>query len=249
MASDVFAVDLKPARVARHDGGIQARPQLYARAAGALYLAVIVLGGFAEGYVINAFVAPGDDGATIRAILQNPTLWKVGLTANLVVPLIAVVQLWIEYMLLRPAGKSLALLFVLLNLASLSVEAVSKMFQLMVLPLASSGVPGADAALASLALLGHGVAFHIALIFFGAACLVSGTLIWRSGYLPRFVGVLMQLAGLSYLVASFAELLAPSFASMITPGILLPVLVGEATFCLWLLIKGVNVGRWDRCSH
>jgi len=230
---------------------IQTHPQIYARSAGALYLAVIVLGGLAEGFITQALIVPGNNAASINAILQRSELWKLGLAANLVVPLIAVVQLWLEYLLLRPAGKTLALLFVLLNLASLSVEAVSKMFQLMVLPLAEAaqttgltqGYP-----LASLALLGHGVAFNIALIFFGAACLVIGTLIWRSGYLPRLIGALMFLAGLCYLVACFAELLAPSFASIINPAILLPVLVGEASFCLWLLIRGVNVRGWERRS-
>jgi hypothetical protein len=95
-----------------------------------------------------------------------------------------------------------------------------------------------------IAVLGHGVAFNIAPIFFGATCLVIGALIWRSGYLPRFVGLLMLLAGLCDLTASFAELLAPSFARIIHPAIQLPVLVGEATFCLWLLVKGVDVPRW-----
>ncbi|KLD71589.1 hypothetical protein Y887_05020 [Xanthomonas pisi DSM 18956] len=141
------------------------------------------------------------------------------------------------------------MLFVLLNTASLAVEAVSKLFQLMVLPLASGSTSAADPAhgfsLAALALLGHEIGFNIALLFFGAACLVSGTLIWRSRYLPRFVGGLMVLAGLSYLVASFAELLAPAFAKLINPGILLPVLVGETTFCLWLLIRGVDRRQWD----
>lgn len=227
---------------------IQRRPQPYARLAGALYLAVIVLGGLAEGFVTNALVVPGDGMATIAAIVARPELWQLGLAANLAVPLIAVVQLWIEYLLLRPAGMGLALLFLLLNLASLSVEAVSKMFQLMVLPLATGATGTADMAeahrLASMAMLGHGTAFNIALVFFGAACLVSGTLIWRSGYLPKFVGALMVLAGLSYLIASLAELLAPSIARMLGPGILLPVLIGETSFCLWLLVKGVNVPRW-----
>ncbi|MCC8536966.1 DUF4386 domain-containing protein [Xanthomonas axonopodis pv. poinsettiicola] len=228
---------------------IQARPQFYARLAGALYLAVIVLGGLAEGYVANALIVPGDTHATIHAIVQHAQLWTLGLAANLLVPLIALVQLWIEYMLLRPAGKGLALLFVLLNLASLAVEAVSKVFQLMVLPLASGGVSAAEAkhasSLAALALLGHDIGFNIALLFFGAACLVSGTLIWRSRYLPRFVGGLMLLAALSYLVASFSALLAPAFAKLINPGILLPVLVGETTFCLWLLIRAVDRQQWD----
>ncbi|MGH1559905.1 DUF4386 domain-containing protein [Caulobacter segnis] len=149
------------------------RPQRYARAAGGLYLLVILLGGFSEGYARGALVVPGDAAATVARIVAAPDLWRLGVAANLAVPLIAVVQLWLEYLLLRPAGRNLALLFVLLNVASLAVEAVSKVFELMVLPLAAGGGDNAQA-LAVMALLGHDMAFNVALIFFGAACLVSG---------------------------------------------------------------------------
>jgi hypothetical protein len=54
----------------------------------------------------------------------------------------------------------------------------------------------------------------------------------------------MQIAGLSYLTDSFALILAPSFANRIFPAILVPAFVGEASLCLWLLVKGVNVEKW-----
>ncbi|AJQ89136.1 hypothetical protein XocBAI15_18325 [Xanthomonas oryzae pv. oryzicola] len=71
---------------------IHARPQFYARLAGALYLAVIVLAGWAEGYVSNALIVAGDDQATLRSIVAHAALWKMWLGTNLVVPLRAVVQ-------------------------------------------------------------------------------------------------------------------------------------------------------------
>jgi hypothetical protein len=73
---------------------------------------------------------------------------------------------------------------------------------------------------------------------------VNGYLIYRSGYLPRLIGILMQIAGVSYLTACFAALFAPTFADLITPAILIPPLIGETSFCLWLLVKGVNVAKW-----
>lgn len=219
------------------------RPQAYARTAGVLYLLVIVLGGFSEGYVRGALVVPGDTAATVARIVAAPDLWRLGLATNLAVPLIAVFQLWLEYLLLRPAGRTPALLFVLLNIASLAVEALSKVFELMVLPLAAGG--GADAqALAVMALLGHDMAFNVALVFFGAACLISGALIFRSGYLPRAVGVLMQVAGASYLVVTLATLFAPKLADAISPVGFALILAGEGAMCLWLLIMGVNRDRW-----
>ena len=99
--------------------------------------------------------------------------------------------------------------------------------------------------LANLALRSHDIAFNIALIFFGLACLVNGYLIFRSGYLPKLIGVLMQIAGWSYLIACFAALFAPALSDLISPLILLPPLIGESSFCLWLLVKGVNVTKWN----
>jgi hypothetical protein len=225
-------------------------PQLYARVGGAAYLAIIVLGAFAEGFVANKLVVSGDAAATAVNILASPGLWRLSVAGDLIVVLCAVPLLWIEYLLLRPVGKHLVLLAVLFNLLSLSVEAVSKVFLLAVMPILESPDyskafdSGQLQVLANLALRSHDIAFNIALIFFGFTCLINGYLIFKSGYLPKPVGILMQLAGVSYLTACFAALFAPAFADLITPAILVPPLIGESSFCLWLLFKGVNVARW-----
>ena len=229
---------------------ITTHPQLYARSAGALYLAVILLGGFAEGFVTDRLIVPGDAFESAEHILHSPGLWQIGVGADLLVAILAVAQLWIEYLLLRPVSKSLVLLAVLFNVVSLAVESVSKLFLLLVLPaLANTNylhafTPQQLQVLADLAYRAHGIAFNIALIFFGFACLVNGYLIFRSGYLPRLIGALLQIAGVSYLIACFAALFAPELANLISPVILLPALIGESSVCLWLLIKGVNVARW-----
>ncbi|MGZ9099104.1 MAG: DUF4386 domain-containing protein [Brevundimonas sp.] len=230
---------------------IEARPQVYARLAGLIYLFVIVFGGYSEGVVMSALVVPGDAAATAHNILGAESMWRMSVGGNLLVPILAVLQLWIEYLLLKPVSRNLALLFVLFNGVSLAIETVSKLFLLMVAPvLADPGYaavfePDQVYALADLMLTAHDISFHIALIFFGIACLLSGSLIFRSGYLPKFLGILMGLAGASYLVATFGALFAPAFGRMMDPWILLPVLVGESALCLWLLLKGVNVKRWQ----
>lgn len=193
---------------------------------------------------MDTLVSYDDHPATIEAILANQPLWKLGLAANLMVPIIAVVQLWLEYLLFRPAGRQLAILFLLLNLASLSVEAVSKVFQLMILPLAEGGETTVP--LVGLALSGHSAAFNTALVFFGSALVVLSLLIWRSTYVPRTIAVLVMGAGLSYLLASLAQLLAPTLAEQLGTVIYAPMLLGEASLCLWLLVMGVNVPNWMR---
>ena len=229
---------------------VEAFPQAYARIGGALYLMIIVLGAFAEGFVANKLIAPGDAATSAHNIMVAPGLWQFSVAGDLLVVLCAVPLLWIEYLLLRPVNRQLVLLAVLFNVVSLAVEAISKLFLLVVMPtLGSPGYLKAFApqqleVLANLALRSHDIAFNIALIFFGFTCLVNGYLIFKSGYLPKLVGVLMQIAGLSYLMACFAALFAPALADLITPAILLPPLIGESSFCLWLLIKGVDVGKW-----
>ncbi len=230
--------------------GVEDSPQPYARIGGVLYLAIIVLGAFAEGFVANKLVVSGDAATTAHNILASPGLWRLGVAGDLIVVLCAVPLLWIEYLLLRPVSKHLVLLAVLSNLVSLAVEAISKVFLFVVMPTLGTADylrafdPTQLQILANLALRSHDIAFNIALIFFGFTCLVNGYLIFKSGYLPKFIGILMQLAGWSYLTACFAALFAPAFADLITPAILLPPLVGESSFCLWLLVKGVNIAKW-----
>jgi hypothetical protein len=74
---------------------------------------------------------------------------------------------------------------------------------------------------------------------------VNGYLILKSSYFPKFIGVLLQLAGFCYLVACFAALFAPALADLLIPAILLPPLIGESAFCLWMLIKGVDIDKWN----
>jgi hypothetical protein len=230
---------------------IATSPQVYARTGGALYLAIIVFGAFAEGFVMNKLVAPGDAATTAHNIMASPGLWGLAVAADLIIPVIAVAGVWISYVLLSPVSRSLILLDVFFTLVSLAVEAVSKLFLLLVVPiLSTTGYlkafdPRQLEILANMALRSHDMVFNIALIFFGCACLIEGYLIYKSGYFPKFIGILMQLAGFCYLVACFAALFAPALADLLTPAILLPPLIGESSYCLWLLIKGVNLDKWN----
>jgi hypothetical protein len=225
-------------------------PQVYARTGGALYLAIIVFGAFAEGFVMNKLVGP-DAATTAHNIMASRGLWSVAVAVDLIIPIIAVAGVWISYVLLSPVSKNLILLDVFFTLVSLAVEAVSKLFLLLVLPILSTTgylqafEPRQLEILANLALESHDLIFNIALIFFGFACIVEGYLLYKSGYFPKFIGILMQLAGLCYLVSCFAALFAPALSNLLTPAILLPPLIGESSYCLWLLIKGVDVAKWN----
>jgi Domain of unknown function (DUF4386) len=150
---------------------VEEYPQRYARTGGALYLAIILLGAFAEGFVANKLVVSGDAAATAHNILASPGLWQLSVAGDLIVVLCAVPLLWIEYLLLKPVSKQWALLAVLFNLVSLAVEAMSKLFLIVVVPTLGTAdflkafEPQQLQVLANIALRSHDVAFNLALIF------------------------------------------------------------------------------------
>ena len=100
-------------------------------------------------------------------------------------------------------------------------------------------------AMALLSLKAHSVGFGVALIFFGFSCLALGCLIFRSGFFPKLLGILMAIAGLCYLINSFALILSPPIAGALFPWVLLPAFIGELSLALWLTVKGVNVPKWE----
>lgn len=229
---------------------VAASPRALSRIGGVLYLIIIVLGLFGEAFVRGRIIVSGDAAATAANLRSLESLWRLGIAAELVLLISAVVLALILFVLLKPVSRDLALLAVAFNLVSIAVEAVAALHLVAALfPLGHAGYLGAFQpeqlyAMASMSVRSHGHGFGVALIFFGCECLVLGHLIIRSGYLPKTIGVLMQVAGSCYLVNSFSLLLAPGFADRLFPAVLLPAFVGEASLCLWLLVRGVDTGKW-----
>lgn len=225
-------------------------PQFHARMAGLMYLAIIVLGLFGEVFVRGALVVSGDPTATASNIAASPWLWRAGIAGDLLMHVLDVPVLVFFYFLLRPVSEPLALLATLLNLVQTCVLVANKLTLLVPLYLLggastlSSFSPEQLDALSYLAIRAHGYGFGVGLIFFGFACLVRGYLIAKSGCLPKTLGVLIVVAGLSYLINSFALLLAPALAALLFPAILVPAFIAELSLCLWLIFKGVNLQRW-----
>jgi Domain of unknown function (DUF4386) len=227
-------------------------PQLYARIAGVLYLAIILFGLFGEVFVRGTLVVPGDAGATANGIAASQLLWRAGIVGDLLMHVCDVPVIVIFYLLLRPVSESLALFGTFINLVQTAVLGANKLNLLVPLfLLEDAGYRKAFSAeqlhaLSYLAIKAHGYGFGIGLVFFGFACLVKGYLMYRSGYFPKALGALLLVAGLSYLANSFALLLAPAVAAVIFPGVLIPAFIGELSVCLWLIVKGVNMAQWTR---
>ena len=226
-------------------------PQIYARIGGILYLIIIVAGIFTELFVRDKLIVSGDAIATTNNIMASQLLWRFGIACDLIMHVCDIPLMLIFYLLLKPVNKNLTLLTVLFNLVQTAVMVAYKLNLFQTLFLLGSAdylkafEPHQLSALAYISIRADGYGFGIGLIFFGFECLVLGYLIFKSEYLPKTIGVMMQIAGLCYLINSFALILAPSFANKITPTILIPSLIGELSLCLWLLVKGVNITKWE----
>lgn len=224
-------------------------PVRCARVAGAFYLAIIALVLFGELAVRGSLVVGGDAAATLARIGASPGLWRAGIVGDLLMQLCDLPMIVIFYLLLRPVHPGLALLAAASNLVQTAVLVANKLHLVWPLMLLNtSGALGAltepqRAALALASISAHGYGFGIGLIFFGVACAAYGLLFFRSGLVPRVLGVLMGVAGLCYLVNSFALLLWPALAGALFPLILLPAFVAELSLALWLLVKGVRSPR------
>ncbi|QUD90115.1 DUF4386 domain-containing protein [Phenylobacterium montanum] len=227
-------------------------PRLEARIAGLLYIAIIILGGWAEVGVRQGLVVIGDPAATARAIMAHESLFRLGFTAEMITNLIAIPVSLILYRLLAPTGRFLALIAVVFDLTQNTINAMNAWTQFAPITLLGgspdlAAIPHAQlAAMARLALKWHDVGFSVALGFFGVALLIEGWLMIRSGYFPRWLGALYALAGGCYLANNFIFFLAPHLP--VDPWIMLPSLIGEGAVSLWLLIVGVDEAKWRQAA-
>jgi hypothetical protein len=225
-------------------------PRRLARIGGVLYLIIIIAGMHGELFVRGALVVSGNAAATANNIIASRELWRTGIAGDLVMHICDVGLMLIFFWLLRPVSWHLAMLALLFNLVQTCVLVANKLNLL--LPLfflgdaayLSAFTVEQRQALAYVALRTHDYGFGVGLIFFGMTCIFLGTLIVRSGFLPKFLGLLMQLAGVAYLVNSFTLILYPPLAARLFPFILLPPFIGELSLALWMLVKGVDEQTW-----
>jgi hypothetical protein len=231
---------------------LESSPQTYARIGGILYLFIIVAALFGEAFVRGSLIVEGDATATASNILGSETLFRAGLAGEMLTCVCDVALAMILYVLLKPVSRNLALLAAFFRLTFVAIYGVAKLFEVAALVALDRAdylkafEPRQLHALAYMSLRVHGLGYGVSLLFFGFCCVLFGTLIHQSGYLPRILGVLLVIGGLGYIVFSLAQMLAPAFAARrLFPWILLPGFPAELGLCLWLLVKGVDVPKWE----
>ena len=217
-----------------------------ARIAGLLYLVVIATGLFAEVFVRQALKVSGDALATANNIQSSEMLYRWGFVADLINFVCGLPVVLIIYYLFKTVNKfllQLALIFVVIQTAIIAVNLLNQISPLLILSndaYLKTFEPNQLAALSQLSLNIQGVGYAIGLVFFGIYCLLVGYVIFKSTMVPKFLGVLYILSGIGYLINSFTILLSKGFANPLFTYVAIPIFIGELSFCLWLLIKGVD---------
>ncbi len=220
-------------------------PRFQARTAGVLTFLEGLAAVFGQIWVPGRLMVPADAVATAANVQGNETLFRLALAAGFVAVALHAAQTVLFYNLFRPVDRSVALLFVCFSVIALALQAVSSLFQLPVLTLLEGGAgvgaigPDERRSLAYVLFGARAQAFNVYLVFFGFRCLSVGYLIARSIFLPRIIGVLMILSGVSYLM-----LLWPPLVKSVSPLNMILTAPGELSFVFWLLVVGVNGERW-----
>src|SRR5215831_17966376 len=217
-----------------------------ARIAGAIYLSMVITGPFSLIYVPGKLIVKGDATATAANVLAHDTMFRFAIAAGLFGQVIFICLAIVLYRLLSEVNKDWARLMIGFVLVSAAVGFVDELNNLGARILFRGGefLSVFDKtqldALGMLFIRLHGQGIMIAEIFWGLWLFPFGLLVFRSGFLPRFIGVWLMINCFGYVALSVIALFFYSYYNTAFT-VLQPVLFGELAIMLWLLIKGAKV--------
>src|SRR5947207_5591558 len=217
-----------------------------ARIAGFIYLSMIIVAPFCLLYIPRKPIVRGNASATADNILAHETLFRLSIFGDLIGQIIFICLGVALYRLLRDVNKTWALLMLSLLLVSAAVCFLNVLNDVAALILFRGGdflvvfdKPQRDAlAMFFLRLYNHGQ--FMAEIFWGLWLFPLGLLIYRSGFIPRFIGVWLMFDCFAWIALSFTALFFREYYNGLF-GYLQPVLFGEMALMLYLLIKGAKM--------
>lgn len=227
-------------------------PKRLARIAGVLYLLVGIFGGFAEGFMEPKMYVAGNAATTASNLLANSGLVRIGVVADLFQATVFVFLGMTLYLLLKHVHKSAASAMVVFVVIATSIMCLNDVFEFEGLRaatgavnLAGFGTSGSNALVLLLLDTQH-YGLLIAQIFFGLWLVPLGYLAYKSaGWFPKWLGVLLVLGGVCYLVDMLALFLVPDFGQKINIFFVIPSAIAEISMVLYLLVIGVKTQKPD----
>jgi hypothetical protein len=220
-------------------------PSTRGRILAALYLFVIVAGITAQSFISDRLVVGGDAAGTAANILANKSLYRLGFTIFMLEMVAQLAVTAMFYDLLKPVNRSAARVSAVIGFTAAGIKTFARAFYYMPLILLggasylSAFQPAQLDALSLISLKIGSQGAAIALIFFGFETLIQGWLVFKSGFLPRFLGVLSMISGLGWLTY-----LWPPLGSRAFIGVALFAIAGVIATTAWLFIRGVDDEKW-----
>ncbi len=221
-----------------------------ARIAGLLYLIVGITGGFAQGFR-QSLVVPDDVAATANNIAESAMLFRVSFVADLVNITVFLLLAFALYQLLKPVNQQIAATFVIFNAVAVAIMGANLLNHFAAMLVASEpeyasafGTESSEALVLFFAQL-HAQGYLIAGIFFGLWLLPLGYLVYRSGYFPRVLGIMLMVGCFGYLTDAFVTSLFPSVGATVGLIFRWVASIAEISFLLWLLIMGAKIPAQD----
>jgi hypothetical protein len=225
--------------------------QAYARVAGILMVLSMIFGFLGEWQIPSGFMT-GEPATMARNIVEKGSLYRFGFAAYLVEACCDIALSAFFYVLLKPVSKPVALTAAFFGLLATAMYAVGEIFYFAPTVMLSSTAsymkaftPDQVNALVALSLRLFGRVGMIFLGLYGIATFLRGYLIVRSGYVPKVIGVLLMIAGASFVVKNLTAVVAPKYSSNF---LLAPMFFAGLPLMIWMLAKGVDVAKWKARS-
>lgn len=220
-------------------------PVTKARIVAALFLATIVAGIIAQAVISDRLVVFNDASATATNILANTMLYRLAFTIYMIEMACQMAMAVLFYEILEPVNRSVARIALVLGLTGTGIKTLARLFYYAPLILLSgaqylSPFDASEVQALSLAFLRiNGQGAGIALIFIGFQTALDGWLVFKSTFLPKFLGVLSMIAGLGWITFIW-----PPLGHQLFMFVALIALLGSVAMIGWLFVRGVDEQRW-----
>jgi Domain of unknown function (DUF4386) len=216
-----------------------------ARTAGLLYFIMAVSGGYGIMYVPSQLIVTGDLTTTTNNILNNDFLFRTGIFSNLVCQTVFVFLVLTLYRLFKHVNRSLTRTMFALVMVAVPIAFFIIFNQLYALLLLKEGFmktfePAQLQSLTMAFLKMYDYGNSVIGIFWGLWLIPFGQLAYMSGFIPKILGILLIIGGVSYVIDAFTFILYPGLNSLTNVLVGITSSIAELLMVLWLMIKGVN---------
>lgn len=214
-----------------------------ARIAGVIYFVFALLAIYGAMYVPSQITVPGDSAATAKNILSKEFLFRSAIACNIIGLTLFIFLVLRLYRLLKPVDENQARLMATLVIVGIPIDFIGNVLKMTALKvikgeLLKSFEPEAMYDLAMIPLRNYGG--QLVSLYWGLWLIPLGLLFYKSGFIPRILGVLLVVNGVAYMANIFTFILFPQFHPIVSKFLMVLFFVGEIPLIFWLMIKGVK---------